>query len=406
MLTSLCLDILALLPPELALHILTLLCPPPLDYTASVGSRSTRASHTLSANAEQEAALHAILACREVSHTWRRLASDNAVWRALFLCRWGIDLRRADPDLKATSRRSLGPTWNYNWGHKSPRPASTLGRSSKSVKGKLFKAPTQTIRTPTRRESSLYCSPHRISYIKPPSAVNSLSAAPLQLDWRLIYRERLELERRWAGTSRMNFNASKSPLVGLYGDDEDVDMDMKENIKPWEPEVRRLEGHADRYETILCLSDDASIQLTDFPHSVYCVEFDSQHIVTGSRDRTMKVWSLKTGELLGSLQGAHRGSVLCLKFEKDWSLAQEMDENADSSEQASKGILVSGSSDCTICVWDMELGRTLPNGEREIKGEVKAILEGHEGGVLDIRMDDKWIVSWSVVLSMLRVALR
>ena len=106
----------------------------------------------------------------------------------------------------------------------------------------------------------------------------------------------------------------------------------------------------------------------------------------------MKVWSLKTGQVLGTFQGAHKGSVLCLKFEKDWSLGEEEGESA----APSKGILVSGSSDCSICVWDMALGRTLPNGEREVTAEVRAILEGHEGGVLDIRMDDKWIVSWSV----------
>ncbi|TEB25445.1 hypothetical protein FA13DRAFT_1796351 [Coprinellus micaceus] len=52
-----------LLPPELALHILLLLCPPPLD----ANSRSPALLTQLSANPEQEAALHAILACREVS---------------------------------------------------------------------------------------------------------------------------------------------------------------------------------------------------------------------------------------------------------------------------------------------------------------------------------------------------
>jgi F-box and WD-40 domain protein 1/11 len=32
--------------------------------------------------------------------------------------------------------------------------------------------------------------------------------------------------------------------------------------------------------------------------------------------------------------------------------------------------------------------------EFEIRAKVKAVLRGHGGGVLDLRVDDKWIVSW------------
>ncbi|KAJ2914950.1 hypothetical protein MD484_g5453, partial [Candolleomyces efflorescens] len=265
-------DLLALLPPEIALHILIMLCPLPSSPTPS---------HALSVDTEQNAARHAILACRAVSHTWRRLASDNA------------------------------------------------------------------------------------------------------LDWRLIYRERLELERRWVGTAAPARSINRPPraptdLLGLFDlagnneHEEDREMECKENIRPWEPVIRRMEGHTD---------------------SVYCVEFDSQYVVTGSRDRTIKVWSLKTGQALGTFQDAHRGSVLCLKFEKDWALGSGADVDAE--PQTPKGLLVSGSSDCSICVWEMELGDFLPNGEREVRAQVRATLEGHEGGVLDIWMDEKWIVSCS-----------
>lgn len=33
--------------------------------------------------------LHALVSCLAVSKTWRRLASDNSVWRAFFTSRWG-----------------------------------------------------------------------------------------------------------------------------------------------------------------------------------------------------------------------------------------------------------------------------------------------------------------------------
>ena len=37
------------------------------------------------------------------------------------------------------------------------------------------------------------------------------------------------------------------------------------------------------------------------------------------------------------------------------------------------------------------------DGEREVRAEVKAILKGHSGGVLDLRIDEQWIVSWFVI---------
>lgn len=127
--------------------------------------------------------------------------------------------------------------------------------------------------------------------------------------------------------------------------------------------------------------------------------------MTGSRDRTIKVWSLKTGQVLGTFRGVHRGSVLCLKFERDWDRYQNAGGDPLTSSGSSgtkklanrKGMLVTGSSDCSICVWDLELGDLIPGtSDREVKAEVRATLKGHEGGVLDLRMDEKWIVSWYV----------
>ena len=183
-----------------------------------------------------------------------------------------------------------------------------------------------------------------------------------------------------------------------------------------------------------------------FQNSVYCLEFDSRRIITGSRDKKIKVWSLKTGRLLGTFAGQHSGSVLCLKFEKDWergwggaeALAaegktEEEEYDDDDDDGIKPGFMVSGSSDCTVCVWDLYLGRVVgsaaeeaegevssassssstiggrrrarwrrradnENGdehcEREVNAQVRATLRGHSQGVLDLRIDSRWIVSW------------
>lgn len=242
-----------------------------------------------------EAGLHAIITCLAVSQTWRRLAKDNSVWRAFFTSRWGI-LECPDKLFEGTTLQHA----NY--------------------------------RTPRTRMAS--------------GALN----------YRYLYQERLELERRWGAVSHPNLP----------------------NHLPWQPKIMKLTGHSD---------------------SVYCLELcrtasGQQHIITGSRDRTIKMWSLKTGRCLGTFGGntgdadGHRGSVLCLKF--FW-------ENA-----GRNGVLYSGSSDCTVCVWDVWTMKTShsphvddADEDIEVQARSKAVLRGHGGGVLDLRVDGNWIVSCS-----------
>ncbi|KAI9736668.1 MAG: hypothetical protein M1834_000872 [Cirrosporium novae-zelandiae] len=149
----------------------------------------------------------------------------------------------------------------------------------------------------------------------------------------------------------------------------------------------------------------AAIYLHGHADSVYCVQFDEEKIITGSRDQTIRVWDIHTYQctkIIGrprqatnalsspsyqsshggsgpiaqvptphnsALQGQypeeyHRASILCLQFDKE--------------------IMVTGSSDCTCIIWD-------------IKQDYKPIhrLRGHTAGVLDVCFDEKIIISCS-----------
>ena len=155
----------------------------------------------------------------------------------------------------------------------------------------------------------------------------------------------------------------------------------------------------------------AAIYLHGHKDSVYCAQFDENKIITGSRDRTIRVWDARfpwscrkiIGPPPGNPSGAgpinnpaqqstgrspfltiwppttvsadivspveqvsdyHSASILCLQFDED--------------------IMVTGSSDRTCIVWD-------------IKNDYKPLrrLEGHGAGVLDVCFDDHHIVSCS-----------
>ncbi|KZS96960.1 WD40 repeat-like protein [Sistotremastrum niveocremeum HHB9708] len=198
------------------------------------------------------------------------------------------------------------PSWKIN---------ATLAR--RAIHGSGFSEWTRT-RASSSMSSSLI---NAITPLERAMALASLdenaqSESPTwALNWMNLYKSRLEVDRRW--------------LNGA-------------------PKATVLSGHDD---------------------SVYCLEFDSQKIITGSRDKTIKIWSMRTGKLRATLKG-HEGSVLCLKFDKS-------------------GFMVSGSSDRNIFVWDLGMGK---EGEGP---KVRKVLKGHQGGVLDLRISDEWIVSCS-----------
>jgi F-box/WD-40 domain protein 7 len=68
---------------------------------------------------------------------------------------------------------------------------------------------------------------------------------------------------------------------------------------------------------------------------ISCVQFDEQRIVSGSSDKTIKVWDIRTNKPWSALTLAgHSATVRCLHLSGDR--------------------LVSGSADRTIKVWDLK----------------------------------------------------
>ncbi len=109
---------------------------------------------------------------------------------------------------------------------------------------------------------------------------------------------------------------------------------------------------------------------------------DGQTLVSGSGDKTIKIWNLQTGKLLRTLSG-HSGPV--------WSVALSRDGQT----------LVSGSEDNTIKIWNLQTG------------ELRHTLFGHSGQVFSVALSpdgqtlvtggiDKTIKIWNLQTGELR----
>ena len=101
---------------------------------------------------------------------------------------------------------------------------------------------------------------------------------------------------------------------------------------------------------------------------VYCIQFCGKWLVSGSRDKTLRVWDLETRRLRGRPLMGHSQSVLCLQF----------DPSPD------EDIIISGSSDSSVIIWKFSTGQKLHE-----------IPSAHNESVLNLRFDRRYLVTCS-----------
>ena len=121
--------------------------------------------------------------------------------------------------------------------------------------------------------------------------------------------------------------------------------------------IRILEGHSDRV-----------IGLALTPKSDW--------IISGSTDKTIKIWELATGECIHTLRG-HKGSVTSVAVSPDGKL------------------VISGSEDETIRIWDTITGECL-HTLRGHKGPVTSVAVCHIGNFIISGSEDETIRIWDV----------
>ncbi|KAK9781925.1 putative Beta-TrCP [Seiridium cardinale] len=143
--------------------------------------------------------------------------------------------------------------------------------------------------------------------------------------------------------------------------------------------------------------------------SIYCLQFDESKIITGSRDKTIRIWDMHTFQcrlVIGPPEVVNDTSVLFDANGRPLHYASVPEKERDNESvpatvsfpthhkasilclQYDDGILVTGSSDGTCIVYNVK------SGYRPIRR-----LQHHTAAVLDLAFDDKHIVTCSKDIS-------
>ncbi|KAK0103769.1 hypothetical protein ONS95_005771 [Cadophora gregata] len=142
-----------------------------------------------------------------------------------------------------------------------------------------------------------------------------------KLNWQYLYSQRRRLEANWENEKYINFQLPH----------------------PAHPE----EAHEE---------------------CIYTIQHSGKYLVSGSRDKTLRIWDLDTRRLLRAPLRAHSGSVLCLQFDAD----------------PEEDLIVSGSSDATIVLWKFSTGQV-----------IQRLRKAHRESVLNVRFDKRVLVTCS-----------
>lgn len=156
--------------------------------------------------------------------------------------------------------------------------------------------------------------------VKPSLLLTDFGKAP-RINWQYLFKQKRRLEENWQSGKFTNFQLPH----------------------PGHPH----EAHAE---------------------CIYTIQYSGKHLVSGSRDKTLRIWNLDTQRLaLPPLRG-HDASVLCLQF----------DASPD------QDVIISGGSDCHVIIWQFSTGKILRKVEK-----------AHSESVLNLRFDDRFLVTCS-----------
>ncbi|TFK72559.1 WD40 repeat-like protein [Pluteus cervinus] len=269
--------------------------------------------------------LDATSLCRaaQVAKRWKSLADDDILWRGICeqhigqkcrKCGWGLPILE--------SKRTYRPS-------PCPSPPTLAHKRPPETSSELLSRPAKRLRsdaddTHSQDASHDPCSSR--SLLAPQPVVST----PLSLTrpWKHVYSERMTIERNW--------RRGRCTVRTLQGHTDGVMcLQFSETLShPAFPVL--ITGSYDRTVRVWNMETGCELHcLKGHTRAVRALQFDEVKLITGSMDHTLKVWDWRRGNCIRTLEG-HTDGVVCLNFDSN--------------------VLASGSVDSTIKVWNLRTG--------------------------------------------------
>lgn len=253
----------------------------------------------------------------QVSTHWRSLADDDLLWKNI--CEQHIDKKcyKCGWGLPLLERRRMVR----------PHPSIALP-SSPSAKREIEEdsIPDPVLRASKRPRLEA------LSSFEPanpsPSDRFQCSKFALTRPWKDVYCERLSIERNWR-KGRCSVRTLQGHTDGI------MCMQFCETLEhPNFPIL--ITGSYDRTVRVWNVETGETIRrMTGHTRAVRALQFDKVKLITGSMDRTLRIWDWRNGNCIRILEG-HSDGIVCLNFDED--------------------LLASGSADTTVKVWNFRTG--------------------------------------------------
>lgn len=275
----------------------------------------------------------------QVSKLWRSLADNDLLWRNMCeqhierkceKCGWGLP-RLIDSHGHAENTESSRDD-------ELRQAASTL--SDGSLRRSITAAANAAALERRKSYSDAAEHTHASSAVEGPRQKRARTETNQAHSrrWKAVYCERLAIERNWR-YGRYCVRVLRGHTEGI------MCLAFREKVSHL-PYPVMVTGSYDRTIRVWNLQTGETLRvLSGHARGVRCLQFDDSKVISGSMDRTLKIWNWRTGELLRTLEG-HTEGIVSLTY--------------------NDRVLASGSADSSIRIWNCQTGECFPlNGHRD-----------------------------------------
>ncbi|KAG6829668.1 hypothetical protein H0H92_003911 [Tricholoma furcatifolium] len=284
--------------------------------------------------------LDATSLCRaaQVTKRWKALADDDILWRGICeqhigqkcaKCGWGLPVLEKKRNYRP---RSLSPP--------TERPPSSTNKRAltedidspaapplkRQRSGDVDPEPSSSSHTLAIPTATDPCPSYALLTANP--SVPALASQSLTRPWKDVYSERMTIERNWR-RGRCTVRTLKGHTDGV------MCLQFNETLShPAFPVL--ITGSYDRTVRVWNMETGVELHtLKGHTRAVRALQFDDIKLITGSMDHTLKVWDWRRGKCIRTLSG-HTDGVVCLNFDSN--------------------VLASGGVDQTIRIWNLRTG--------------------------------------------------